>query len=280
MNVLAAALVQIIGLAVLRNECEVGGMHVILPSVGTASSHVESHSAILVFREDARVHRRFVDRSEWQSFPLKPMPGYSYVKLTRDRVGFIVNGANGLAEIPAGLPHLERSCPLMEELSQGYQPPEYSAAAAVVMIPNGTTSACRSANGRIDTRVWMNNTGNFHVVAGNKRITLRDDAVVMIVNLPTTWVEDAPEETKFPPELHSRVYFHMASMAPAARDTCALKPAQDVESCNSPRADVPVLRRPRVFHFLRNLVVREPPDYPEIGALEATTFECSNTQWP
>lgn len=280
MNVLAAAFVQIIGLAVLRNECEVGGMHVILPSVGTASSHVESHSAILVFREDARVRRRFIDGSEWPSFPLKPMPGYSYVKLKRDRIGFIVNGANRLAEIPAGLPHLKQSCALMAELSEGYQPPEYRAAAAVVMIPNGTTSACRSANGRVDTRVRMNNTGNFHVVAGNKRITLRDDAAVMIVNLPTTWVEDAPAETKFSPELHSRVYFHMGSMAPAAREMCALKPAEGVEPCNSPRADVPVPRRPRFVRFLRSLFVHQPPRYPEVGALEATTFECSNTQWP
>lgn len=274
MNTLASVVVQIIGLAVLRTEPQLGGMHVVLPSVITESSHVEPHSAILVFKDDKRV-----GGNNWPSFKLKPMPGYSYVKLNGERIRFKVNGTNAPAKIPAVLPHLRQSCSLMRDLSDGYRPPGYRAAAAVVMIPNGASSACRNTNERIDTRVQMVNTGNFQVVGFHKSLTLRDGAVVMIVNLPTAWVEGVKGK-KVPSALHSHVYFHMARLASTARGECALQRSQNVDPCNSPRFNPPVAKHPGVIHLAAPIDPSGTPTHPDIGSIPSTTFECSNTQWP
>ena len=270
MNILAAVVVQIIGLAVLRTEPQLGGMHVVLPSVGT--SHVEPHSAILVFKNDQRVAT-----VAWPIHLLKPMPGYSYVKLDGERIRFIVNGRNVPARIPKVLPHLKASCLLMSDLSEGYRPPGYEAAAAVAMIPRGNSSACRNPNDRIDTQVRIANKGNFRVVGRSKSITLRDGAVVMIVNLPTAWVEGRDQHAH--PELHSQVYFHMARQASTARGKCALQRSHNVDPCNS-GFKPPVAKNPGVFHLAAPIDPSDPPTPTDIGSIPSTTFECSNTQWP
>lgn len=266
MNILAAALVQVIGLAVLRDEPQMGGMHVILPSV-TESSHVEPHSAILVFKNSDRVD----DGGEWPSSPLTPVPGYSYVALRGERIRFFVNGTNRRARIPAALPHLARNnCPSMSQLHAGYQPPAYAAAAGVALIPRGFVRACRAdapgVQGRIDTKVTIANTGNYEVVAGNKAITLRNNALVMIVNAPTAWVEGTRGDT-LSHTAHSQVYFTMAGnpLGVLTLSRCMLKPPAFVSTCTS------------VFFALRG---RGSSNFPPSIPMPQTTFECSNTQWP
>ena len=272
MKVFAAVVVQIIGLAVLRNESEMGGMHVVLPSIAQ-SSLVEPHSAILIFKKTDRVD----DGSEWTRYELKPMPGYSYVELKGERIRFIVTGTNAPAVIPALLPRLTESCNVMN-LSAGYQPPAYTASAAVAKIPKGSADACRNSNGRIDTRVRIVNKGNFHIVACDKDITLRDGARVIIANVPTAWVEsETPDGKKSLPHLHSSVYASMAS----ERSTCQLQPVIGVATCGSPRFEPPVAGR-RAVRIAANDAHRNNPQVPQgLETLKLfTTFECSNTQWP
>lgn len=284
MNILAAVVVQIVGLAVLRDEPQLGGMHVVLPTVVTESTHVESHAAILVFKDADRVNHE----NQWPSHEFKPSPGYSYVTLKGERIRFIVNGANAPAKIPAELPHLKESCARMEELSEGYQPPAYGAATAVVLLPKGNASACRTTsdvNGRIDTRVKMVNTGNFQVAACNKIITLRDRAVVSIVNAPTAWIEGAKSTlaSSFP---HFNAYFAMAPPPSALepRKTCTLFRPAKVDTCTpldlyGPfKPDAPVA----IHHLIAAAAPPVPPDTPDPRrhGVPMATFECSNTQWP
>ena len=274
MKVFAAVVVQIIGLAVLRNESELGGMHVVLPSIAQASL-VERHSAILIFKDTDRVD----DGNEWTRHALKPMPGHSYVELKGERIRFLVNGTNPPAVIPALLPRLTASCNVMTQLSAGYQPPDYAAAAAVARIPKGSANACRNDNGRIDTRVRMVNTGNFHIVACDKSITIRDGARVIIANVPTAWVEsETAEGKKELRHLHSSVYFQMAAQS---RIGCHLQHVENVDECDPPRPKPPVAPR-RDVHIAAAVVHRGNPEAPYgIATLKAfTTFECSNTQWP
>lgn len=282
MNILAAVVVQIIGLAVVRDERQMGGMHVVLPTVVTESSQVESHSAILVFKDAD--HVKYENQWPWQAF--EGDSGYSYVTLEGERVRFVLNGRNATAKIPAELPHLRQPC--MEELSEGYQPPAYGAAAAVVLLPRGDTKACRNpdTHGRIDTRVWMVNTGNFQVVAGNKSITLRDRAVIAIINAPTEWIERGTSTAKMSAP-HSRAYFAMAQARPAWNaPKCTLRPPAKIKTCPSldfytppvNPADLPV-----AMHHLAAAAAQDGrPDLPDTGGhgVPMATFECSNTQWP
>lgn len=130
----------------------------------------------------------------------------------------------------------------------------------------------------------MVNTGNYQVVACNKSITFRSEAVVIIGNLPTAWVEakEADEDALKHFELHSQVYFHMARMAPDARNACALRRSQNVNPCTSPRADTPVARIPPIVHHLFHGINPDAPQLPHHGGLPTpgSTFECSATQWP
>ena len=279
MSILAAAVVQIIGLAVLRNDSEMNGMHVVLPRVA-AASHVESHSAILVFKTSDRVD----DGSEWASFPLTPLPGYSYVKLKGERIRFIVNGENPLATIPTALPRLTNGCTAMIKLSKGFRPRRYAAAAAVVLIPKGNASACLGTpHGRIDTRISMANSGNYRVIANRKKITLRDNALIMILNVATTWVEGTDATTLPSDAHHSRVYFHMALETLQARETCSLhRTAESIEPCDSAQFAPAIMNNSGVFELtaaIDHSSYQTYSDFP-LGVMPSSTFECSNTQWP
>jgi hypothetical protein len=267
MNILAAAFVQIIGLAVVRDDCQLG-MHVVLPRVPV---HIESHTAILAFRNCDRLD----DGNDWPSQPLIPLPGYSYVSLNGAQIRFIVNGTNPRAEVPAFLPHLKRSCSRMDQLREGYRLPAYTSAAAVVLIPNGLTDACATAAGRIDTRVTIANTGNYQVTSCEKSVTLRDEAVVAIINAPTTWLHGEPGQKV--PHAHSDAYFAMGRN-PTSLElgvVCALErpsPAQ----CTTSRVDGSA---GGAVAFSVPTTVSDRPYRPEFS-LPNITFECSNTQWP
>ncbi|HYI11862.1 MAG TPA: hypothetical protein VEK57_22590 [Thermoanaerobaculia bacterium] len=258
----AQAFVQIIGIAALHNEPGMG-VQVILPRVGTAANaHTVSHTAILVFRTADRVEKG----TSWCSKPLPAVSGYSYVQLNGERIWLIVNGSNSLAAIPPALPHLTTNCPSMQMLRPGYQPPDYESAAAVLSIPRGVMRACRAiaqgVQGRIDTRVTLNNNGNFRVVAGNRKVlTLKDDSMLMVVNAPTAWVEGSKGPT-LKHVSHANAYFAMAVEQSAQ---CSLGAPGPVSDCIVAFAPVP--GSPAVPHF---------PAIP----LPFKTYECSNTQWP
>ena len=282
MNILAGVVVQIIGLAVLRNDCQLG-MHVVLPRI--EGLDVESHTAILAFKTAARVDAG----NDWPSQQLIPLPGYSYVSLNGERIRFIVNGANPQAEIPAMLPHLKRSCSRMNELSEGYQPPAYTAAAAVALIPKGVTDACRAIapniDNRIDTRVSIANTGPYQVVACNKSITLRDDAVVAIINAPTAWLQAAAGSRVSHP--HSEAYFGMgrniANTMGQQITMCALERPGPVPPCATSRIDAHLPHSgvaPAALAAALPVSVLWIPSPQDTFPVSFTTFECSNTQWP
>jgi hypothetical protein len=284
MTILAAVLVQIIGLAVARTEPQLGGMHVVLPTVVTESSNVESHAPILVFKDADHVKYE----NQWPWHPFKPASGYSYVTLRGERVRFIMNGRNATATIPKELPHLKDSCTRMETLSDGYQPPAYGAAAAVVLLPRGDATACRMTsdmNGRIDTRVRMVNSGNFQVVAGNKSITLRDGAVIAIVNAPTEWIEGGLSTAAISAP-HFNAYFAMAQTRSVSSKTCTLLRPAKVKTCpplDFYRPPVNPADLPIAMHHLIAAAApgggQNPPDN-RIPPKPMATFECSNTQWP
>jgi hypothetical protein len=255
----AHAFVQIIGIAALHNEPGMG-VQVILPRVATTTV---SHTAIIVFKTADLVEKG----TSWCSKPLPAVSGYSYVQLNGERIWLIVNGSNSLAAVPAALPHLvTTACPVMAMLRPGYQPPDYELAAAVVSIPRGVMRACRAiapnVHGRIDTRVTLNNNGNFKVVAGNRKIlTLKDDSMVMVVNAPTAWVEGSQGRT-LKHVSHPDAYFAMAVEQSAQ---CSLGAPGPVSDCMVAFAPAP--GSPAVPHF---------PPVP----VPFKTYECSNTQWP
>lgn len=278
MNILAAVIVQVIGLAVLRNESELGGMHAVLPAVTGAAGGVESHEAILVFKKSDHVNN-----TNWTLYELDQSPEYRYVKLKGERVRFIVNGANVRAKIPKELPHLQNICARMQELREGYEPPAYAAAASVVMLPHGEASACKtnSLNGRIDTRVMLLNTGQFQVTSCDKLLTLRDGAVVSIVNAPVSWIDQHKVSSgKHIP--HSNVYISMSpEPSPRAeRESCQLVRPARVARCPELNNFKPEMLATGhdVLHHL--IAPRGGGDHTPVQPAAGLTFECSNTQWP
>ncbi len=156
MKLLAFAFVQIIGLAVVRNDPK-RGVEVVLPRVEVEGA--VQHTAVIIYQTSDLLAQK-----GWRPKKLLPVPGYSYVPLNGERIQLKVNSRNQRASVPAGLPHLTKGCAAMHTLKSGYQPPEYKSAVAVLSIPDGELSACRAkapnVYGRIDTRVKLENAGS------------------------------------------------------------------------------------------------------------------------
>lgn len=265
MNTLLAAqaFVHIVGIAVLHREPGMG-VQIILPRVEVATTNAQpfQHTAILAFRDEDLVNKS----PGWRSKKLLPVPGYSYIALNGERIWLVVNGSNNPAIIPPALPRLTAQCPSMQVLRTGYRSPDYPLAAAVLTIPRGTMQACRAiapnVNGRIDTKVTLNNVGNFRVVAGKRKVlTLKDNSLLYVANAPTAWVEGSQGPTIVHVS-HANAYFAMAA---EQSGPCSLGNPGPVSGCDVVFAPAP-----------------GSPPLPQFPLLPAhfRTYECSNTQWP
>ena len=194
------AIIHFIGIVMLTASVPNDpGVHAIVPRIdgsGTillrrASSPskpqgVEAHTAVILYQKSKKI-----GISNWT--PTTFRTTWEYVVLQGERLQFVTTAPNVTPSIPSQLPH---ACPTMT-LQSSFQPPDFTGAAAVVDIPEGSIDVCLanpSTSGdemtrRADTRVFVKTNGSLVVVATKpnapaRTITFSADATVYIANIP------------------------------------------------------------------------------------------------
>src|SRR3954447_6231224 len=255
-------------------------MHMV-ESAEQAMTHanVEEHEALLVFP------RGHYNAQGWEPKPLND--SYDYVKLSGERVRFIINGGERKTErtnvgamtnsgkgaavvrqTGLGLPHASGFC-TNPQLRREYTPEtNYSLAAAVVEFPGDLGSTCHKSTGRQDTVVSFDYAGTFVVEATNalttKRITFDSMALITIANVPVTVTDRNAKCGGDSPHLAEHLAAYAAMVLPCNNKTqpCTLSTWQG-DDC----PDTPLRPGGKV-------IVTTP--WP--AAL--VTASCSNNQWP
>jgi hypothetical protein len=270
------AIIQFIGIVLFSAQVPNDpGVHAIIPRIGhdhqqTVESFVdgvEEHKAVILYRKEDLLHT-----GGWRADHVLHN-GWEYVELDGERVEFVTDGRNGAAEIPLQLPHtgggLCSTYAVKPSLSPQFQAP-YRGAVGVVDIPFGTMNACESGAGsRVDTRLFIRTKGILIISAKKqgeraKTISLDEDAVVYVANVPPSFLTDDPEIHRNEGEPHWDAYNDMLGQSCSARPDPA-KPV-GLETCDM---------RPltEAYRSARN----NPPTK---GLPNILDSECSNSQWP
>ena len=218
---------------------------------------VEAHTAMLAFKR-----RDLLAVNGWAVKKLDDQ-GWVYVELSGEHLSFVPDAANStVAPLPNDLPlhHLGSSTPL----TGPYTPPQYSGAAAVFTISNGTLSACGkdstggtdSAPKRMDTTLTLHTAKNLTITAddGAKSVTLQAGALITAGNVPLLFAQTGQSSANA--HDHYKVYCAMIGVS-----TCAPPWAH-----GDPKTDC--------------AGVAFRPSGPQTLHLPAADFSCSNTQWP
>ena len=266
-------------------------------AVPAAPLTVERHVAWLIFHKDV-----VANDSQWKTTKVvKTYPqatklaAYRYVELTGEHIEFMGDTSNNPpALIPRNMPQF--SCPTIFGLERGYQWP-YSSAAAVVDIPEGTLSTCRTGLGRIDSRLRLNTTGTLTIVAAKSGVVKK--LILWTTHNPTIYLTNIP-----PSQLkgvaaagtsaaHFQAYFEMIDRI--GFSSCSGAPlvpqgAPPVPACHpllippiSPAPPVADVRFARMLGRVRALFRPAPvaPNDIDVNVVfHAVNAECSNTQWP
>ena len=306
----ATATLRIVGLAsVMHINPGNPGIDVVMPRVQSVSSRnavmlhpIGNHVPILVFPTKALAETP----SGWEPKPFDDE--FSYISLDGEHVQFTLNADNPTATVPPQLPKLTNGCrwsgiqsgriqqvaktkrtkggqPLNAApppLTEGYLPPAYPDAAAVLNIPYGETSACYAhvkdkTLTRIDTNVVWRTNGRVTVIGkkeGNvKELTLDSERLegqhLLIVagNVPAYLVENKGT-TYYMDAGHYAAYYNM--LVADGRGNCVRGggTGEEIKSCEEPS-------------FIRigssHVRVVSPPPPQSFGIM---TAECSNSQYP
>jgi hypothetical protein len=278
------AVIQFIGIVLFSAQVPNDpGVHAILPrlahaehahlSSGNAANiikdvtGIEEHVAVIIYREEDRLHRVGGWRSEGTL-----RNGWEYVRLRGEQVQFLTNGANDAPKIPTDLPRVRsNSCLVAADakpvaLRSSFQSP-YKGAAAVVDIPFGRLDVCAtntpSVTERVDTRLLIDTEGVLVIAATKtgeraKTIALDGDAVVYIANVPPYYLFYGEPTNAGDP--HWQAYNEMLDTPCPGRPDLALVP----QFC-----DLSLISES--YKVARN---KPPADFKMINS------ECSNTQWP
>jgi hypothetical protein len=265
----AVTIVKFIGLCTFTGRLpKEPGVHVILPRI-PVSSGIEQHVPLLAYER-----KGCVSATNCPGSALHDMPGYNYVSLNGDRVGFTVIGKNSpLAEsdIPP-LPRLGTCCPKMGALTRAFQGPSFPGAAAIVDLPTGHLDSCGThplsgtADYRVDTVLTLQHSSKTMSISLTRNgttttIALRAGTPIVIENLPKAWVMLDHTQYHQTGSAHDNAYYAMGDGS-GANQTCA-----SLQSC-SPAvqqcADDPALWGQRQGN----------------NTTATASSECSNSQWP
>ncbi len=271
---LSKATLRVIGLATVMQGNP--GIDVVMPPV---PEHIEEHVPVLIVRNNEIVG----PTTGWKTGAFSN--GFTYVVLTGEDVQFLPDAANPAARVPSQLPRLTNGCiwkltsqplgvfagasgvsnQLRPPLLEGYRPPIYKDAAAVLRVPYGSTSACKAfvkkqKLTRIDTNVVWNTNGGVTIVGKHHETRLRlEGTSVLIVagNVPESLLNGSIDMDIG----HFSAYFTM--LVPNGRKGCFRE---------GPAANIP--RCPDSTRTFQGVA----PPVPDV--IFIVTSECSNSQYP
>jgi len=233
--------------------------------VATASNlSVETHIPFLIFQA-----RDLVDVSGWEVKRFES--GYLGIQLNGEHLNFVADGVNQAVNSNLALGHVGG------QLRPEYQPPAFSDAAAVFMIPVGDLRACGNVTGnppivgpltRIDTELRLNNNGTFTIQAGTKRLTVDGDATVVAADVPFAYADH-----------------HGLSHTGAAHYTfyCAMTGTSG--ACSAPMPSLSASNQILPCHDSSMVMTGDPASRMELPTIPSglnllMDFACSNSQWP
>jgi hypothetical protein len=221
-QLLAAAVIEFVGLCMFKAGDAKYPVHVVLPNVQqTTTTH--QHAGPVAGQKDIQLvqndKRRFtpvitmdqhtaiiawlgppIAAVNWTPQTLKPVPQYQYVELKGEQIRIVASTANDRPTIPQTLPRVTYQCGAQRLIAPDYSAPNYAKAAGVVKIEAGDLFSCRPRiNGipasRVDTRLRYRTNGPIVIETLTKpvkRLTLKAADLVVIGNVPTVWVNSAP----------------------------------------------------------------------------------------
>jgi hypothetical protein len=203
-----------------------------------------------------------------------------------DRVSFLMSPSPNRPAVPAELTHL-KDCSRFPDLQNGFKPPAFASARAVVDIPYGTLTAIKQwapnpANARIDTQLAFDDNGPVVVL-----VTTTTAATRILVLQPGTCLAVAHEPTplftgqgQIPSNvLHAAAFQAMAAIPnhtqncsewnDAAKATAVKGPPKS--SSSAPPSTLP---SPQISSSAC-------PIFPmTIHPGHTMNSDCSNSQWP
>jgi hypothetical protein len=288
----AKATLRVIGLATVMHGNP--GIDVVMPQVQTPTTHIEEHVAVLIVRKEELV-------GPTDGWTIKPYrEGFSLIELTGEDVQFLPDAANPVAGVPFQLPRLTNGCiwklpvktavaagrstgvhpgvqidvfGLRPPLLESYRPPFYKAAAAVLRVPYGSTSACKAfvekqKRDRIDTNIEWNTGGGVTIVGKRheKRLRLEgDDVLIVAGNVPRSLINGF---SAMKDHGHFKAYYTM--LVANGRAGCGPQnPADGIPRCMVSTSASQTAPPPQTA-----------PRRPVPGVLHVVTSECSNSQYP
>jgi hypothetical protein len=234
------------------------------PAVPMSGLTVEAHTAMIAYDSMYQI-----SSNGWKAQTLSPTlnPGWVYIKLSGEKITFLSDTTDSDINTPDHLllPHLGHT------LTSPYTAASnYSGAAAVFTISNGTLSACQNpdslegAPGRIDTKLTLHTVKKLTITtaSGDKSVTLKAGAQVIAGNVPIAFAQLRTVSTNA--HMHYMVYCAMIGESPCAGPWPIPVP--------TPTTD-PLLQCGSVA-FRQSNGSNPPPKVAE------DDFACSNTQWP
>jgi len=272
------AIIHFIGIVLFSAQIpDDPGVHAIIPRIGSTTtavsfiSNVEEHTAAIIYRQEDLLEKS----TAWKTITA-PNRDWEYVVLDGERVQFVTDDGNSdPVSPPPLLPRIgQGSClslSVAPTLTADFLPAtSYRGAAGVFDIPNGRIEACDGGGARSDTRVLMQ-TRNMLIITAKKAgqraksITLDEDAVVFVVNVPPDFLTANPHPHHNPGAPHFSAYNAMLG------GTCSARPepfAPVLPGCDSPDAlTSEAYKKARKNPPSRNLGLIMDP-------------QCGNTQWP
>jgi hypothetical protein len=234
------------------------------PAMQMTGPAVEAHTAMIAYDSMYQI-----SINGWKAQTLSPTlnPGWVYIKLSGEKITFVSDTTDSDVNTPdhLSLPHLGHT------LTSPYtSASNYSGAAAVFTISNGTLSACQNPNslegapGRIDTKLTLHTVKTLTITtaSGDKSVTLKAGAQVIAGNVPIAFAQ--LRKVSANAHMHYMVYCAMI-----AESSCEWPPPTPV-----PAPTTDALSQCGSVAFRQGNGSTLPPVVAE------DDFACSNTQWP
>lgn len=271
------AIIQFIGIVLFTGSIQTDpGVHAILPRIGSTQTSIsfvtgiESHRAVILYRKEDLLERS----SSWRSNPAINKD-WEILDLDGEHVQFFTDADNGVPAVPGLLPRIGRGpCAqfaVAPTLTADFLPStSYRGAVAVFDIREGRLDSCESKGPRADTRLFLR-TENVLIISAKrpgeraKTVTLDQDAVVFVANVPPDYLSNNPQHNHDPSQPHWAAYNSMLG------GTCSAEPDPMhpvLATCDDPN----------VLTTVAYKNARANPPSKGLGVI--LDPQCSNSQWP
>ena len=235
-----------------------------VPALPMSGLTVEAHTAMIAYDSMYQI-----SINGWKAQTLSPLnPGWVYIKLSGEKITFLSDTTDSDINTPDHLllPHLGHT------LTSPYtSASNYSGAAAVFTISNGTLSACQNPSpsqdgtpGRIDTKLTLHTVKKLTITtaSGDKSVTLKAGAQVIAGNVPIAFAQLRTVSTNA--HMHYMVYCAMIGESPCAGPWPIPAPTPTTDALSHCDSGA----------FRQSNGANPSP----VVAMD--DFACSNTQWP